>query len=163
MSIIDVEGLIFTDLRGNILYKKIYNLEEKKLLFIIKKALEEKDPICLLDSNLLFIHKTNEICVIMVSNSENNEVFLNACFEQFVGAMSQISQKLTVEAVYKKFDVFFLLCDIFVYEGVIMENKSETMIKKLPKRTFETLEGMKVPKGMASIINNATKSLSRYI
>lgn len=163
MSIIDVDGLIFTDLRGSILYKKIYNIEEKKLVYIIKKALEEKDPICLLDNNLLFIHKKNELCTIMVSNSENNEVFLNNCFEQFVCAMSQVSKKFTVESMYKKFDVFFLLSDIFVYEGVIMEDKCERMIKRLPKRTFETLDGMKVPKGMASLINNATKSLSRYI
>ncbi|EOB11287.1 coatomer zeta subunit [Nosema bombycis CQ1] len=163
MSIVDVDALIFTDIKGNILYKKIYNLEEKKITHVIKKSLEEKDPICLLDNNLLFVHKNADLCVIMVSNSENNEVFLYKCFEQFIAAMSKISKKFSVESMHKKFDVYFLLSDIFVYEGVIMEDKSEIMLKRLPTRTFENLEGMKVPKGMASIISNATKSFSRYI
>ncbi|WUR04037.1 coatomer subunit zeta [Vairimorpha necatrix] len=163
MNLIDVYALVISDFKGNSLIKKVFNIENEKLEEIMKKCSTDRDPIFIFEDYLVFCKKEQDLICILVSNINNNEIFLGQAFEEFILALKQVLSKFTKEKIHKKYDVIFLLVDIFVYEGIIAENKSEKMLELLPKRSFESTEGMKVPKGLASVINNASKNFSRYI
>lgn len=163
MNILDVDALMIVDFRGNLLIKKIFNLRNELMDKIIKKCISEKDPLFLFENRLVFCTREQEIITILVSYGENNEIFLGDSFEQFNLALKTVLKKCNNETIYKKYDVVFLLIDIFVYQGIIAENKCSKILDQLPKRSFEATDGMKVPKGIASVINNASKSFSRYI
>ncbi|EEQ82293.1 hypothetical protein NCER_101023 [Vairimorpha ceranae BRL01] len=163
MNIIDVDALVISDFKGSILLKKVFNISEEKLNKILTKCSSEKDSLFLYEDYLVFCYKEQELISVLISYADNNEIFLGNSFEQFNYALKRVIKNCTKEVVHKKYDVIFLLMDIFVYQGMIVENKSEKMLELLPKRSFEATEGMKVPKGVASVINNASKSLSRYI
>jgi hypothetical protein len=163
MNILDVDALIVVDFKGNLLIKKIFNLENDLMDKIIKKCTAEKDPIFLFENKLVLCTREQEIITILVSYGENNEIFLGNSFEQFNLALKTVLKKCNKEVFHKKYDVVFLLIDVFVYQGMISENKCDKILEQLPKRSFEATDGMKVPKGLASVLNNASKSFSRYI
>lgn len=163
MDIFDIDALVIVDYKGIFLNKKVFNLTSEKLNKIVYKCVTEKDPLFLFENNLVYCCKADELCTIMVCNINSNEVMLGYSFDQLNIAIKQILKKFNKEAVYKKYDLLNLLFDAFVYNGIISENKAEVLISKLPKRSFEGVEGIKVQKGFASVINNASKSLSRFI
>ncbi|EQB60857.1 golgi-to-er vesicle coat component [Vairimorpha apis BRL 01] len=163
MDIFDIEALLVVDYKGSLLIKKVFNQNVEKMNRIIFKCVTEKDPLFLFENSLVFCCKVDELCTIMVCNVNSNEIMLGYSFDQLNIAIKYIVKKFNKETVYKKYDLLNLLFDSFVYQGIISENKSENLISKLPKRSFEGVEGIKVQKGFASVINNASKSLSRFI
>lgn len=76
-----------------------------------------------------------------------------ACFDKIM------KNGWTIERVETKYDMFVFLMNEFLFNGIILEDSTEKLTARLQKRTFESIGGIKVNKGLASMLNKAAKSM----
>lgn len=157
MDIHDIQGIIVTDNQSKLLYQKRY-IECDITESITSAVFASNDPILIHNDKLVLHKKLDELCIILYAACDVNEILLNEVLSEFITAFCTVVKALTVDSLWKKYDQVILLVDAFVYEGIILETQAKAMIDKIPKRSFEGVEGMKVPKGFASLLNKATKS-----
>ncbi|AFN83483.1 vesicle coat complex subunit zeta [Encephalitozoon romaleae SJ-2008] len=160
MSLFDVEGLVVVDVQGEILYKRIFSKEEDIAAKIVEKSTKDRDIISVSHERIVMCKKLDEILLVIYSPLEVNEAFIGQVFDEFTTAFVSVIKTPTRERVWKKYDQIVLLVSTFLYEGIVMVGKSDEMLNRLPKRNFEGVDGIKVPKGFASFLHKATKSLS---
>ncbi|KAG5860492.1 vesicle coat complex COPI subunit zeta [Encephalitozoon hellem] len=160
MNLFDVEGLVVADVQGEILYKRIFSKEEDIVARIVEKSIKDREIISVSHERIVMCKKLDEILLIIYSPMDVNEAFIGQVFDEFTTAFVSIIKTPTRERVWKKYDQVVLLVTEFLYEGIVMSGKSEEMLDRLPKRNFEGVDGIKVPRGFASLIHKATKSLS---
>ncbi|AFM98766.1 vesicle coat complex COPI subunit zeta [Encephalitozoon hellem ATCC 50504] len=160
MNLFDVEGLVVADVQGEILYKRIFSKEEDIVARIVEKSIKDRETISVSHERIVMCKKLDEILLIIYSPMDVNEAFIGQVFDEFTTAFVSIIKTPTRERVWKKYDQVVLLVTEFLYEGIVMSGKSEEMLDRLPKRNFEGVDGIKVPRGFASLIHKATKSLS---
>lgn len=159
MNLFDVEGLIVADDQGEVLYKKIFG-EEGIAERVVEKAVRDKEEIMVVMGKIVMMKRLDEVFLVMYSRMDVNEPFVSQVFDEFATAFVGVVKTPTRDRVWKKYDQVVLLVSVFVYEGIVMCGKSEEMIGRLPKRNFEGVEGMKVPRGFASLLHRATRSFS---
>ncbi|ADM11997.1 vesicle coat complex subunit zeta [Encephalitozoon intestinalis ATCC 50506] len=160
MSLFDVEGLVVASSQGEILYKKVFTKDEGVVEKIVEKTVRDRESIAVFRDRIVMCKRLDEILLIIYSPMEVNEAFVGQAFDEFAAAFVDVVKTPTQERVWKKYDQIVLLVAGFLYEGVIMLGKSDEMLSKLPKRNFEGVDGIKVPKGFASFLHRASRSLN---
>lgn len=160
MNLFDIEGLLVTDCQGEVLYKKVFSKDTQLATRIAERVARDKDAISLFHDRVVMCKRLDEILLVIYSPMDVNEPFVGQVFEEFAAAFVTLIKTPTKERVWKKYDQIVLLVFEFLYEGIIMSGKSDEMIGRLPKRNFEGVDGMKVPRGFASLLHKATKSFS---
>ncbi|KAM0671243.1 subunit zeta of vesicle coat complex COPI [Ordospora colligata] len=160
MDCLDIEGLIIADTNGEILFKKTFVKDEDLSKRIVEKVIYAKENMSMAFDRIVMSKKIDELVLIIYCPIECNEPFVWHAFNEFmIGFMSIIKSSIK-DKLWKKYDQVILLVAGFVYEGMIVQSKSTEMIDRLAKRNFEGVDGMKVPKGLASFIHKATKSFT---
>ncbi|CAD26373.1 COATOMER ZETA SUBUNIT [Encephalitozoon cuniculi GB-M1] len=160
MNLFDIEGLLVADSQGEILYRRVFSKEEEIAAKIAEKAAGDRESISMFYDRIVMCKRLDEVLLIIYSPMDVNEPFVGQVFDEFTAAFIGIVKTPTRERVWKKYDQIVLLVAEFLYEGIVMSGKSDEMLDKLPKRNFEGVDGMKVPRGFASFLHKATKSLS---
>lgn len=158
MNLFDIEGLVIADGQGEILYRKTFGEDMTRM--VVEKVLRDKESILIAADRLVLSKRLDDVFLVMYCPLDANEPFMGQVFEEFAAAFVEIVKTPTRDRVWKKYDQIVLLVAGFVYEGIVICGKSEEMTGRLPKRNFEGVDGMKVPRGFASLLHKATKSFS---
>jgi len=160
MDCLDIEGLIIADVHGEILFKKAFVKDEDLAKRIVEKVLNTRESMSMAFDKIVMSKKIDELLLIIYCPMECNEPFVWHAFNEFMIGFMSVIKSSTKDRLWKKYDQVVLLVAGFVYEGMIVLCKSSEMIDRLAKRNFEGVDGMKVPKGLASFIHKATKSFT---
>lgn len=155
----DVECLAITDLNGEILIQSSLNVEASKLM--CKSVSKMVDEITIVEDKIVLLSRMEEIIVIMYGGLNCNEVLLSSYLTTFTDSLLHILKKGTKEAMLKKYDQVCLLLSGFIYKGIVIENDSANLLKKVPIRSFEGLESMQIPEGFLSFLNQAKKTIKK--
>lgn len=156
----DVSYLGIVDSTGRVYYDMNYDkVDTKDLLNDLSNS-----PISIYkDKTLLNITKYSQdipsIRILLLCRKDSNELFVNNAFENFVGALEKHVKTWTVGRIESKFDLIVLLANEFVFNGIILEDVQEKLLNKIQKRTFESVSGIKVNKGFATVLNKTAKSM----
>jgi hypothetical protein len=150
MNLFDIEGIAVADAKGKILFRRVFGSEEERLSEIVQKATKDNEAIGLFSDRVMMAKKMDELQLIIYSPLEVNEAFVSQAFDEFATAFLRVVKTPNKECLWKEYDQVALLVCNFVHDGVILETKAAKMIESLPKRNFEGVTGMKIPKGPLS-------------
>jgi hypothetical protein len=151
MNLFDIEGVAVADVKGKILFKRVFGSDEEKINEVVQKVTKDSEAIGLFSDRVVMAKKMEEIQLIIYSPLEVNEAFVSQAFDELGVAFLKVVKTPDKEHVWKEYDQIALLICNFVHEGAILEAKAAKMIESLPKRNFEGVAGMKIPKGKLSI------------
>ncbi|KRH92602.1 vesicle coat complex subunit zeta, partial [Pseudoloma neurophilia] len=155
LEILDIEGVLILDSK----YTRVYGREYTPVPLTIqtfKEGLHTNNDTSIFltgDSNTLVLYrKINDIFIIFYGNSYCNELFLNSMMNVFVESLTILMKnEVTCTNIDSKYDYLILLIEYFIYDGMFMVDTVEELVKMVPKRNFENIKGMPVPKGFSSI------------
>lgn len=153
LEILDIEGVLILDSKFNRLYGREYSpFKLNKELVRESIRNEETGSIFLTNDHLVIFRQINDVFIIFYGSLYCNELYLNSMINIFIEAISTILKKeVTVNVLDNKFDYLVLLIEYFIYDGMFMVESAEELVKMVPKRNFEDIKGMPVPKGFSSI------------
>ena len=101
----------------------------------------------------------DRILITLLCKETANELFVKNALDNFILALEKIMKKWTLERIETKYDLIVILCHEFLYNGTILEDSSKELFSKVEKRTFESVKGIKMQKGLASMLSNAAKNV----
>ena len=108
----------------------------------------------------LLVEKRETIWFVMIANKNSNEIFVHNAFCSFLENCDKIMKNgWSLERFETKFDLFIQLTNQFLFKGIILEDNKEKLEERQLKRSFESIGGIKVNKGLASMLNKAAKSM----
>lgn len=135
---------------------KTFNLKE------IHPKINNNENIALINENLVVYKNIEDICIILISDLNTNEIFLSKALDVFYAALLKIlKSSVNKETIIKNYDLVVLLVDAFVYQGILIEDDVDKLVKEVGERSYEGLEGMKIPKGFASIFSKASSKFKK--
>lgn len=154
LEIQDIDGLFVLDTKFNRIFGKEYSLVplDKSIL---KQQIQSNpnSSIFLSQDHLVLVRSINDLYFIFYASTFSNEVFLNSMFNLYLDCLKLLLKKPGIQSDHleSKFDYLVLLTEYFIYDGMFMIESTDEALKLIPKRTFEDLKGMPVPKGFSSI------------
>lgn len=154
LEILDVDGILILTSKFNKMYGREYSYISLDLQSVKKKIKSDNTTsIFTTNEHVVIYRHENDILVIFYASLYANEVFLNSMLNLYMESLRIATKKseLNSDVIDHKFDYVVLLTEYFVYDGMFMTETSEELIKKLPKRNFEDIKAMPVPKGFSSI------------
>lgn len=100
------------------------------------------------------------IFFVIIANKNSNEIFVHNALCSFLENCDKIMKNgWSMERFETKFDLFIQLTNQFLFKGIILEDNKEKLEERQLKRSFESIGGIKVNKGLASMLNKAAKSM----
>lgn len=155
MSIKDVSFIGIIDDQGTVLYH--LNFEKINVEQFLSSITIIPDDISLYNEQLCLASKNDEITILLLANEDSNEIFIKNAFDSFVIVLGKIIKEWKVFNVFEKYDQIVLAFNEFVFRGIILTDDPKELKKRIPKRSFENINGIKIKKGLASFINKTTK------
>lgn len=160
MDLRDVSYFAIVDSTKRILYELIYDDAVKTGIFddldIEAHAFGERT----LFSKCKQTSGPISIYFVLLANKEANELFISSAFDSFLENADRIMKNgWTLERFETKYDMFVLLSNEFLFNGIILEDDKDKLYGRQQKRSFESIGGIKVNKGLASMLNKAAKSV----
>ncbi|KAL6122311.1 Coatomer [Nucleospora cyclopteri] len=162
MDIKDVSYFCITDSLKNIYYELNYENVDRTLLLS-----NLTDEVSIVNDQTMFcVAKSTptatNIYMILLCTRDANEIFVKNALDSFVECMDKIMKKQwSNERVETKFDLIVFLINEFLYNGIILEDNESKLYGRLQKRPFESVGGIKVNRGLASILNKAAKNVKK--
>lgn len=153
LEILDIEGVLILDNKFNRVYGREYGpLKLNKDLIRESIKNEETGTIFFTNDHLVIYRKINDVLIIFYGSLYCNELYLNSMLNILIESISLVLKKeISVSVLDNKFDYLVLLIEYFIYDGMFMVETVEELVKMIPKRNFEDIKGMPVPKGFSSI------------
>ncbi len=155
MDIKDVNYIGILDREGNILYylddSKI-NLKE-----FLPTFTTAPDEISLYDGKLCLTSIHGDIIIVLLATENANEIFVKKSFDAFIQVLDKIVKTWNLSTVFEKYDQIVIAFNSFVFHGVILTDDPDVLKQSIPKRSFESISGIKFKKGFASFISKTTK------
>lgn len=154
LEILDIDGIMIFDSKFNRIYGREYSnlpLDKEKVRKEIRSS--DNNSIFLTNEHLVLYRCVNDIYIVFYASLYSNEVFLNSMMNLYLDALRTSLKKteLTLDVLDDKYDYLILLTEYFVYDGMFMAESAEELVRMHPKRNFENIKGMPVPKGFSSI------------
>ncbi|KAF7683280.1 Coatomer subunit zeta [Astathelohania contejeani] len=157
MNIYDLEGIAIMSRTGDVIFHKTF-INENILNDIYSRIINERCEISFLEDHIVLYKMIEDVIILFYASCDVNEIFISKEFDIFYSALLRLfDTPITKDAVFSKYDQVILLVDNLVYEGIFIEDDSEALIKSIPKRNFEGLESMKIPKGFVSFFSRSKK------
>ncbi|ELA48402.1 hypothetical protein VCUG_00011 [Vavraia culicis subsp. floridensis] len=148
LEILDIDGLLILDTNYNRIYGRTYTSNSLELSTL--KGIKEFPAVT--KDHIVLQKVLNDTIVVFYGSKEANEVFLNHMLNVFCSALAQLFKgEVSLQLVDEKYDYMVLMIEYFVYEGMFRAENAEDVVAKVPKRNFEDLKGMPIPKGFSSI------------
>ncbi|KAI5180678.1 coatomer subunit zeta [Nematocida sp. AWRm80] len=133
--------------------------ELEKRIFV--KAKETEGNILLFEEYIILYKIVEDICILLYSDSNENEIMLYNALDSFYSAVVKtIKGPLSQKSLIKHYDEVFLLLDAFIYKSILVTDSSTEMYSSVPKRTFEGLEAIQIPSKFSSALKKAQKSFT---
>lgn len=128
---------------------------------LYKKIKEGGSDILLYKEHLVLYKQVEDVCLVLYSPIEENEIMLHNALNAFYNAAIKVTKgPLTRKSIEKHYDEVFLLLDAFIYKTVITSDTASDLYKNVPKRTFEGLDAVQMPTKLSSAIKKAQKSFA---
>ncbi|EPR79727.1 Vesicle coat complex COPI zeta subunit [Spraguea lophii 42_110] len=143
----DILGFFIVDDTEKTIYKKIFGRE-----FYSPRIRMDENDLQIYDDFIIIRRNIENITIYIISPLDSNEIFLYDSLSNFIAALFKIIGKINKEVLIKKFDQLILLVDEFLYNGIVIENNKDKLVKAIPNRGFEGMDGMKIPKGFGSLL-----------
>lgn len=159
MDIRDVSYIAIVDSRNDVLYSM--NPGDINVKALLSTVTPDYDPISMYEEKPLMVSKNGELTILFLGTQDANEIFLKEALDGLIESLEKILKHWKTGRVAEKYDQIILLMNEFLFRGVILADNSADLNKRMIKRNFETLNGIKMTKGFASFLNKATKSFTR--
>lgn len=160
MDIQNVHCLAILDKTGKVLLKREHKKEDIPLIF--EKIKNEKEEITIINDRLVVYKNLDDTIIFISSDLETNEIFLSKILDVFYNSLICVTKSCAdSQNIMEKYDLVILLLDSFLYEGIVIEDETEKLVAGIPNRPFESVEGMKIPSGFASMLSKAAKSMKK--
>ena len=161
MDLKDISYLGIVDSSGRVLYEINYcNVNAMELMK------NRHVPISIYKDKPLFIETKisnkghGDLHFILLAEQHSNEIFVYEAFQSLLEIFDKFMKNgWHLERFETKYDMFILAINEFVFNGIILEDNKEKLTERLQKRSFESIGGIKVNKGLASMLNKAAKSM----
>lgn len=160
MELQSVSYIGMLDRSKDTLYKLCY--EDLDTDALISNVTTASDSISIFQDRMLLVYRNDEIFVVLLASKAANEVFVKDAFDALVETLDKVIKRWNVERIAEKYDQVVLIMNEFVFQGVILADNAKELGSRVMKRTFESLQGIKMKKGLASFLNKATKSLRNH-
>lgn len=157
MDIRDVSYLAVLNSKKDVLYAM--NCAEIDANALLGSIEVDADPISSYEDAPLFVSNNQNVLVVLLGMPSSNEIFLKSAFDGFMECLEKIVKTWSAERIGEKYDQVVMLMNEFVFRGIILTDDPTELNKRMIKRTFENINGIKVKKGLASFLNRATKSI----
>ncbi|OAG29222.1 hypothetical protein NEDG_01295 [Nematocida displodere] len=127
---------------------------------MFSKAKETEGSILLFDDSLVLYKIVEDLCIILYAPIEENEIALSNALDAFYTACVKVIRgPLSQKSLAKHYDEVFLLIDAFIYKTILITDSAADLIEKVPKRSFEGLDGaIQMPTKFSSVFKKAQKS-----
>ncbi|KCZ76107.1 hypothetical protein H311_02901 [Anncaliia algerae PRA109] len=158
-DIIDIDCLAIVDESGEVLLQSNYTRGISKQ--ICKKAVCDYAEISIIDEKLVLTKRLDEVYLVLFADQERNELLLNHYLQVFSEALFKLIKKTTREYIFKKYDLICLLLGIFLHNGIVLEDNVDTLVHKVPIRSFEGLESMYIPQSFANFFSTAKSTIKK--
>ncbi|KAM0678608.1 Golgi-to-ER vesicle coat component [Binucleata daphniae] len=156
MNIQNINCIAILDKTGEVLIKREY--KDTDIATIFKKLKTENNELSIVGEDLVIYKNLQDIFLFISSGLETNDIFLYKALDAFYVALLKVLKSFPDKSsIMSKYDLVVLLIDNFVFEGILMEDDGEKLAESVLKRPFEGTEGMKIPKGFASIFTKGSK------
>ncbi|KAI4290743.1 hypothetical protein PAPHI01_0017 [Pancytospora philotis] len=157
MEIKSVSYVGLFDKAKNVLYGLNYDdVDTKALAGTLGAA---SDDISIFKDQMLLVYQNEEVFAVLLARPSANEVFVKDAFDSLVAALNKVLKRWSVDRVFEKYDQVVLIFNQFVFRGIILTDDAKELSSRVLKRSFESLQGIKMKKGLASFLNKASKSL----
>lgn len=148
LEILDIDGLLILD--GN--YNKIYGRSYTHCPLELDTLKSIKEFPAITKDHVILQRVLDDAVVIFYGSTHTNEVFLNCMLNVFCSALAMLFKKeVSLQIIDEKFDYMVLMIEYFIYEGMFRVDSAEDVVAKVPRRNFEDLKGMPIPRGFSSI------------
>lgn len=159
MDIKDIAFLAILDSSRNVLLS--YSHEGFNPGEILGSIDEETSYVSLFKEQSVFLSRMNDAILVLVTFPDSNELFAASAFEALAASLGKILKNWSVSRITEKYDQLQLVFHEFVYKGIVLTDDPDELNSRVMKRTFESMNALKVNKGFASFLNKATKSLRK--
>ncbi|ORD98684.1 COPZ [Hepatospora eriocheir] len=103
--------------------------------------------------------ESSDIQIVLLSKATSNELFVRNAMDNLIMALEKYIKKWSFNRIELKYDLIVLVCNEFLYNGIILEDDYKKLLNRIEKRTFESLAGIKVNKGLASMLGKAARDV----
>lgn len=153
----DVSYIAILDENKNVLFSQNFDSVDENALFSVLS--KDVDPVSIHKDRTMFVRIKSGLFLVLLAYPESNDVFMHDAFSNFEEALDKIVKDWCSERIGEKYDQIVLTFNEFVFNGIVLTDKKEELEKRVVKRTFENISGIKMNKGFASFLNKATKSM----
>lgn len=156
----DIAYLGIVDSTTRIYYDLNYSCEEPQNFFRYLDC-----PIGLYKDQVILCEKrptsdSVNVYLVCLLEKDSNEIFVKNALVALMSVFDKIMKNgWSLERVQTKYDLFIFVMNEFVFNGIILEDEENKLWERLQKRTFESIGGIKVNRGLASMLNKAAKSM----
>lgn len=160
LNIQNVKSFVIFNENGIPIIKREYKPVDYSTVF--SKIKNNRDEITIVGENLVMYKILENIYVVLITDLDVNEIMYMKCLDAYYAALLKVlKSSATVKTLTENYDYLVLLTDGFVFEGIVLEDDADKLVSLVEKRPFESLDGIKMTKGFASMFTKATKRFSK--